>query len=111
MNIIKDVLDRVESFRKTNKKPCRSYATRAAAEKATEKMAKRAGRHFGTSGKGTVCYVGKSSKGYKSARYIVIYNDAWGRWIGAIDMTELIKRPESGSGYLGICSRYGFYSY
>ena len=44
-----------------------------------------------------------------TARYVVFFNEAWGRWVGAIDMTELLKRKNSTGGYLGVCT--GFYTY
>jgi hypothetical protein len=39
----------------------------------------------------------------------VFYIEAWGRWVGAIDLTELKSRCNSTGGYLGICT--GFYTY
>jgi hypothetical protein len=93
MNIIQDLLKRVEAYRETNQNPCKNYATEASAEKATKKMAETMGIRFGSR---------------VSARYIVFYNDAWGRWIGAIDMSELLSRDDIHGGY-GICQN--FYSY
>ena len=40
MNIIENVIERVEAYRKTNQNPCKNYATKKSAEKATKKMAK-----------------------------------------------------------------------
>jgi hypothetical protein len=96
MNIIKVLLERIESYRVENKQPCKNYATKERAEKATEEMARIAGLHFDSR---------------TSARYIVFYNEHWNRWIGAVDMSELLSRHDSKGGYLGICSRYNFYSY
>ena len=93
MNIIQSVLERVEAYRETNQNPCKNYATKKGAEKATKKMAEIMGNRF-------------SSK--MPARYIVIYNEAWGRWIGAIDMSELLSRKDILGGY-AVCQ--GFYSY
>jgi hypothetical protein len=45
----------------------------------------------------------------RPARYVVFFNEAWGRWVGAIDLTELLNRPTSTGGYLGACT--GFYTY
>ncbi len=92
MNIIESILKRVEDYRKTNKNPCKNYATKEGAEKATKKMAETMGRRFDT----------------RPARYIIIYNEAWGRWIGAIDMSELLSRKLRGGGY---AVTTGFYSY
>ena len=92
MNIIENVIERVEAYRKTNHNPCKNYATKKSAEKATKKMAEIMGVRFDT----------------KPARYIVIYNEAWGRWIGAIDMSEMLSRKNT-RGDSGFTT--GFYSY
>ena len=39
-NIITELTARIEDYRSTNKNPCKNYATQAAAEKATAKMAR-----------------------------------------------------------------------
>ena len=92
MNIIENVIERVEAYRKTNQNPCKNYATKKSAEKATKKMAEIMGVRFDT----------------KPARYIVIYNEAWGRWIGAIDMSEMLSRKNT-RGDSGFTT--GFYCY
>ena len=95
MNVIESLIIRIENYRKTNSKPCKSYKTEKAAEKATAEAAKIAGVHFDQTG--------------EPARYVVFYNPSWGRWVGALDFTELLRRPTATGGYLGICP--GFYSY
>jgi hypothetical protein len=92
MNIIQSILERVEARRKENQNPCKNFATKKNAEKATKKMSEIMGNRFDT----------------EPARYIVIYNDAWGRWIGAIDMSEMLSRNLRRGGY-GVTT--GFYSY
>jgi hypothetical protein len=47
----------------------------------------------------------------KEAEYIVVYNAAWGRWIGAVNLNELVNRKTSVGGYLGVVSQAGFFSY
>ena len=84
MNIIENVIERVEAYRKTNQNPCKNYATK--------KMAEIMGVRFDT----------------EPARNIVIYNEAWGRWIGAIDMSEMLSRKNT-RGDSGFTT--GFYSY
>ena len=101
MDIIADLTARIEQYRATNKNPCKNYATKAAAEKATALMAQWAARHFDR----------ESRPDAPAARYVVFYNEAWGRWVGAIDLTELVRRPNSTGGYMGFCSAGGFYSY
>lgn len=95
MNVIESLIERIEDYRKSNSKPCKSYKTRAAAEKVTAEAAKIAGKHFDQTG--------------EPCRYIVFFNPAWGRWVGALDFTELLRRPTATGGYLGVCP--GFYSY
>lgn len=98
MNLITDLTARIEERRTETKEPCKNYATQAAAEKATSKMAMDAAEYFhGAAGEAA------------SARYVVFFNEAWGRWVGAIDLTELLNRKSSTGGYLGFCT--GFYTY
>lgn len=98
MNIIRTLTARIEEYRATNKNPCKNYATEAAAEKATAEMALRAAKYFA-----------KQGTEVRSARYVVFYVEAWGRWVGCIDLTELMQRSSSTGGYLGICT--GFYTF
>jgi hypothetical protein len=98
MNIIDNLIARIEDYRATNKQPCKNYATKEAAEKATAKMAQDAANYFHA-----------VDGDANSARYVVFYNEAWGRWVGAIDLTELLRRDSSTGGYLGFCT--GFYTY
>lgn len=94
MNVINNLTDRIESYRKETKNPCKNYATKENAEKATAKMAERSIIGFGCD---------------KSANYIVFYIEAWGRWVGAIDINEMMRRPDCEGGYLGAFT--GFYTY
>jgi len=97
-NLIKDLTDRIEGYRADTKTPCKNYATEAAAERATAKMAQAAANYFSKDGKGTT-----------SANYVVFYVKPWGRWVGCIDMSELVNRPDSTGGYMGYCT--GFFTY
>lgn len=99
MDLTATLTARIEDYRSTNKNPCKNYATRAAAEKATAKMAQAAATYFDAHGR----------EDAPSARYVVFFNEAWGRWVGAIDLTELLNRKNSTGGYLGFC--IGFYTY
>jgi hypothetical protein len=99
MNIIDTLTARIEDYRATNKQPCKNYATQAAAEKATAQMAQRAASYFDREGRADA----------PCARYVVFFNEAWGRWVGAIDLTELLRRENSSGGYLGVCT--GFFTY
>ena len=96
MNIIDKVIARIEDYRKENKNPCKSYKTAESAERATAKIAAMVAEHHG-------CKL--------PANHFVAYNKDWGRYIGAIDINELIRREEATGGYVGLCSEKGFYSY
>ena len=95
MNIIENLIERIEEYRATNKQPCKNYATEAAAEKATAAAAAAAGLYF--------------DRNAQPARYVVFYNPAWGRWVGAMDYNELFQRKTCTGGYVGAIS--GFYTY
>jgi hypothetical protein len=99
MNIIENLTARIEAYRATNKQPCKNYATKEAAEKATAKMAQRAATYFDQQGRADA----------PSAHYVVFFNEAWGRWVGAIDLNQLLRRSNSTGGYLGFCT--GFFTY
>lgn len=99
MNIITTLVARVEDYRSTNKNPCKNHATEAAADRATANVAKWAALHFSKDQTLTMDTV-------TPARYVTFYVEAWGRWVGAVDMTELLARPSSTGGYLGICGDF-----
>ena len=96
-NVITTLTARIEDYRSENKNPCKNYATQAAAEKATALMAKRAAAHFSI------------KDDAPSADYVVFYIEAWGRWVGCINLNELIRRPGAAGGYMGFCT--GFFTY
>ena len=96
MNIITDLINRIEDYRTTNKNPCKNYATQASAEKATLKMAEIVGEHHMTS---------------SPADYVVFYNEAWGRWVGAINLSELMRRSDYCGGYVGLAGSKGFFTF
>ncbi len=45
----------------------------------------------------------------RAARYVVFYVEAWGRWVGCIDQSEVMQRASSTGGYLGVAK--GFFVY
>lgn len=98
MNIIKDLTRRIEECRVDNKEPCKNYASEANAEKATAAMAQEAARYFTRPGEDV-----------RSANYVVFYVESWGRWVGCINLSEVISRKSSTGGYLGICT--GFFTW
>lgn len=101
-DLITTLTARIEDFRATNKQPCKNYATKAAADKATSAMATSAALHFAKDRFATAETV-------TPARYVVFYVEAWGRWVGCIDLSELLNRSTSTGGYLGFCT--GFFVY
>ena len=96
MNIIESVTSRIESYRKDNKNPCKSYASEASAEKAVAQIAKMVGEHHMLD---------------QPANYVVFFNEAWGRWNAAIDLTGVVNHPKSSGGYIGLACDKGFYTY
>ena len=98
-NIIATLTARIEDYRATNKNPCKNYGSEAAAEKATAKMAQNAATYFDKEGRSDA----------PSARYVVFYVEAWGRWVGCIELSELLRRTNSTGGYLGYCK--GFFTF
>lgn len=90
-NIVNEIVARVIEAKGENKTfPCKTYATEAAAEKATAKAAANVGNYFHKTGEG------------RPARYIVAHVAEWGRWVGAIDLSETLRRSDSTGGYLGV---------
>jgi len=101
MNTIDTLIARIEDRLTETANPCKAYKTKEAAEKATAKMAQAAADHF------AIDY----RNGQKSARYIVVFVEKMNKWVGAVDMTELLARNTSTGGFLGICAQKGFYSF
>lgn len=42
----------------------------------------------------------------RPADYVVFYVEAWGRWVGCVNLSELLRRDTSTGGYLGICTGF-----
>ena len=100
MNVITELKARIEKRLTETKNPCKSYKTEASAEKATAKVAQFAANHFSSDMRNLDAV---------PARYVVFYVESMGRWVGAIDLNELVQRPTMTGGYLGICGE--FYTY
>lgn len=100
MNVTTSLIERIEDYRATNKKPCKSYASEAKAESVAKELSAKYAEHFA-----------KSRGGNAPCRYIVAFNEAWGRWIVGFDFSELLGRNTSTGGYLGIASADGFFTY
>ena len=100
MNIIETLTSRIEKRLAETATPCKTYKTKGAAEKATAEIAQIAANHFAT-----------GNNGQPSAQYVVIYIEKISKWVGAVDLNELVARKTSTGGYLGICGQKGFYTY
>lgn len=94
-NIIDQVTARIEDYRATNKAPCKNYATKAAAERATAKAAATIGATLWERG--------------TPAPYIVFFNEAWGRWVGAIDLSRVLHAHDCLGGF--VAHDTGFFTY
>lgn len=101
MNVVKELIARVEDYRKTNAKPCKSYATEAKAEAVAEELAMTFANYFAAF----------NNTNIRPCRYVVVFNEAWGRWIVGFDFTELLRREGMTGGYVGIASDKGFFTY
>jgi len=96
MNIIKELSDRISFRMSETKNPCKSFKSEAGAEKAAQKMARIGANHFAAN---------------EPAHYVVFLHPQLGRWVVAFDLNELVRRPETCGGYLGVFAAKDFYSY
>jgi len=94
MNLTKSLIARIEDYRKETKSPCKSYATEARAEKVAEEYSVRFANYF---------------EQERPMRYIVAYNEAWGRWVIGFDMTEMLARGVGG--YFGVVANENFFTF
>jgi hypothetical protein len=99
MNVIDSLIARIENRLTETANPCKAYKTKETAEKAVSKIAQVAADHF------AIDY----RKGQHSARYVVFYVEKMQKWVGAVDLSELLSRQTSTGGHLGVCK--GFYTY
>lgn len=92
-NIIKDLTSRVIEARGTNKSfPCKVYKTEEAAEKVMAETAQMVATYFHVTG----------DEKTRPADYVVFYVESWDRWVGCINLSEVLNRKHSTGGYLGI---------
>lgn len=102
-NLNQDLINRVTESYRTNKRPCKMYATQAAAEKATAIAAQNVANHF---------YGARHSNPGVNARpanWIVVFVPAAQKWVGGIQLSEVLYRSDSTGGYLGV--EMGFYKF
>lgn len=96
VNVISKLIERIEEYSQTTKKPCKLYKTEQSAEKAIQKIAELCKSHFETN---------------ETPRYVTFFVPSLGKWTSAIDQTEFHSRPDCKGGYLGIVANNGFFSY
>ena len=101
MNITASLIARIEEYRATNKHPCKNYATEAAAERVASSFAATLALHHDRS----------ETNQQKPCRYVVVFNEAWGRWVIGFDLTELLSRSTSVGGYVGLAGDAGFFTF
>ena len=94
MNVITKLVERVEEYYTTNKKPCKSYSTESNAEKAANKAVEKIAKYYGDD--------------ENMVEYIVFFVPAMNRWTVAFNTTKLINKH---GGYAGIVSDMGYFMY
>lgn len=99
MNLVKDLVSRIERRLTETKKPCKLYATEAAAEKVAEEQAEFMGSYF------------TNVAHPRPARYIIVHIPSVDKYAIGFDMTEIMNRSEAVGGYLGVMSDRGFYTF
>lgn len=102
-NLNQDLINRVTETYQTNKKPCKMYATQAAAEKATAIAAQNVANSF------YAPRLNNPEATAKPANWIVVFVPAAQKWVGGIQLSEVLSRPDSTGGYLGV--EMGFYKF
>ena len=98
-NVVADLIARIEERRTETKNPCKNYSTEAKAESVAKRFSKEFAAHFAV------------AKTQQPCRYVVAFDQAWGKWIVGFDLTELMSRKTSTGGYVGVAARAGFFSY
>lgn len=98
-NVVADLITRIEERRTETKNPCKHYSTEARAELVAERLSEEFATHFAI------------DKTQQPCRYVVAFNQAWGRWVVGFDLTELMARKTSTGGYVGLTAQAGFFSY
>lgn len=101
MNIVKDIIARIEERAKQTKKPCKLFATEEKAEAIAAFKAQELADYFAKEG----------VKHVRPARYIVVMIPSLGKWTCAFDLSEVMGRETSTGGYLGVFAEQGFYTF
>lgn len=99
MNIVANLIARIEARFAETKNPCKSYKTEAAAIKVADKVAQDVANYFQADRSNTA----------RPMRYVVVFVPSMGRYCIGFDMSELINRSSSTGGYLGVCGDHFTY--
>lgn len=94
MNLIHNLVERIEACYVTNKKPCKTFANEKTANDKASFYAQKIADYFGAD----------ASK----VEYVVFFVPKMGRWTAAYNLKPLLRIY---GGYIGIASEYGFFSY
>lgn len=100
MNIVKDLVARIEKRLLDTKKPCRLYATEERAEAEAVDQAAFMGAYFARPGTTS-----------RPARYVVVFIPSVGKWAIGFDLTEVMNRHNACGGYVGVMADRGFYTF
>lgn len=106
MNIVKDLVARIEKRLTETKKPCKLYATEAAAEKVAEDEAKFLAVYFSR-----YTFSEPEAEHVRPARYVVVHIPSVNRWAIGLDQTEVMGRRDSVGGYAMIMAERGIYTF
>jgi len=99
MNLVKDLVARIEKRLTETKSPCKLYKSEEAAEKVAEAEALVLAQAF------------SRDSNPRPARYIVVFVPSVGKWAIGFDQTEVMSRARNTGGYVGIMADRGFYTF
>jgi len=106
MNIVKDLVARIEKRLTETKKPCKLYSSEATAEKVAEEEAKFLAVYFSKHG-----FSDDEAKNIRPARYVVVHIPSVNKWAIGLDQTEVMSRKDSVGGYAMIMADRGIYTF
>lgn len=106
MNLVKDLIARIEKRLTETKSPCKLYKTEAAAEKVAEEEARVLAVYFSP-----YMQDSEEAKKVQPARYIIVHIPSVDKYAIGFDQTEVMRRERCSGGYVGIMADRGFYTF
>lgn len=106
MNLVKDLVVRIEKRLTQTKRPCKLFSTEAKAEAVAEKEAKYLAVYFSRHSMSDA-----EAENIRPARYLIVYIPSVGKYAIGFDQTEVMARSTSTGGYVGVMSDRGFYTF